>query len=216
MKTCSTCFGRDVSTKRPQTRRGRVPIEVSKVEGRKSKVAGLWALVFVAFLAPLMASADIVRSPNDYEAFLHHAGNGTFASCALSGALLAILIAMPVIFCLVFRAVNNRFSKKPIVYMENVVLALLGLSLSLVVAMFFGNDFNACLSRFRDSPELRAKYDRKCIEYYDSYKASTNWPKIIMHQLGKDAPIMRPDAPEAVTNAYLRYRRELAKTVFVP
>jgi hypothetical protein len=186
-----------------------------------------------AVLAPLAVGADIAAPPNDYTRFLyrggHYVGMGGIqvgsdvGVSILCGACVAVGIVLLAWLC------TRRKSKK-LLPMEYVVLAVLvGSAVTGGVLVWqnvlhglddfaYGNGDGHLRPKlqYKDSPELRAEYDRKCIEYYNSYKASTNWPKIIMHQLGKDAPIMRPDAPEAVTNAYLRYRRELSKTVFVP
>ena len=167
---------------------------------------GARTLSAAALFAAFAAQGDMVvgpwSRPNDYQGFLRDAGNGTFASCVLSGALWAILIAMPVIFCLVLRVVNSRFGKKPIVSMEYVVLAVLGLTSSIMAVMFFSHDIETFVSRFRDSPKLRAEYDQKCIDYYDTHDWSPR-----RYRWGSDRiPSIREGAPEAVTNAYRRFR----------
>jgi hypothetical protein len=107
---------RDVSTKPPRTRRGRVPTGVSKVEGRKSKVASLWALVFVAFLVPVAALADLIgpwTPPNNYKGFLYE--HGYFVGGGLSPVWKGIVYyGIPVFLgsCLLLWVVS-RIRKRP-------------------------------------------------------------------------------------------------------
>lgn len=184
-------------------------------------------LVTTALLAPLAAWADIATPPNDYTGFLyrggHYVGGGGSGRGALALIVTSICVSAGV--CLLWWACCRRRTKKA-VPMEYVVLTTLVISSAICLVIIFGNEASKALHTsidsdswprllYKDTQELRAEYDQKCIEYYESYEAPTNWPEVISYRLGKDAPIMRPDAPEAVTNAYLRYREELKRTRFV-
>ena len=188
-------------------------------------------LLLVTLLAPLAARADIARPQNDYTGFLYNGGH--YVGSVVGGAkgrewVVPILAGFCVAACFFLLGwLCMRHREKKIVPMEYVVLGIL-LGSAVTGAMMVFLDIGDALVAvkadsdrqwpkllYKDTPELRSEYDRKCIEYYDSYKASTNWPSVISYKLGQDAPIMRPGAPEAVTNAYLRYRKELTRTRFV-
>ena len=182
-------------------------------------------LVFTILLAPLAARADIATPPNDYTGFLYHGGHyvGSIVGGSKGGErVVPILAGFCVAACfllLVWLCMRHR--EKKIVPMEYVVLGiLLGSAVTggmmvfqdmgdAIVAVKEDSDHSWPKLLYNDTPELRAEYDRKCIQYYETYKASTNCSTAIRYKLVRDAPIIRPGAPEAVTNAYLRFRKEL-------
>lgn len=158
------------------------------------------AVVFVTMLAPFAARADIAYAgpPNDYQGFLQeyaeHSMTPVIFFCAC--------ILVPLLLCLLARFINRKFGKKPMVVMEYVVLGVLGLAGTIVGWMVFGREVSSRVGRVADSPKLRAEYDQKCIDYYDTH----DWSPRRYRWESDRIPSIREGAPEAVTNAYRRYR----------
>lgn len=61
--------------------------------------------------------------------------------------------------------------------------------------------------RYHDTPELRAEYDRFCIDWYNAHRGDCTGEHSYIYW--RRVPEMRKGAPEAVTNAYEAFRKSL-------
>lgn len=162
---------------------------------------GARTLSAAALFAAFAAQGDMVvgpwSRPNDYNRFLQE-----YAEQMTSVIFLCACVLVPLGICLLARFSNRRFGKKPMVVMECVVLGVLGLAGTIVGWMVFGREVSSRVGRVADSPKLRAEYDQKCIDYYDTH----DWSPRRYRWESDRVPSIREGAPEAVTNAYRRYR----------
>ncbi|MBR4251987.1 MAG: hypothetical protein IKQ15_06800 [Kiritimatiellae bacterium] len=170
---------------------------------------------------PFAAFADIAVPPNDYTRFLHsqrppvlpqggffqwwtaHAGWFALGVLALWGVFLIGIAAR---------------RKKPVLGREYLALGALG---AFSLLGFFPTLYEQWtlmrmkagwprLMGARDTPELRAEYDRFCIEWYESWSCPDEaLPLQAPYLLGRRPPVMRPGAPEAVSNAHAVFRSKL-------
>lgn len=156
--------------------------------------------LLVTLLAPLAARADIVARDyhrNDYNGFLRE-----YAERMAPVIFFCACVLVPLGICLLVRFINRRFGKKTMVVMEYVVLGVLGLAVSIGGWIVFGGEVSSLVGRVADSPKHRAEYDQKCIDYYDTH----DWSPRRYRWENDRVPSIREGAPEAVTNAYRRYR----------
>ena len=208
--------GRDVSTKRQRTRRGRVPTSGSQVESRKSKVATLWALAFVALLTPLAAWADIASPPNDYAHFSLSQHPSLHSPLDVVAGPLAILVIVAAIttLCLLAVVVFRIAKRRPV----RAALAWTGVALGAAIGSFLGLRETSVWKvmvmaiqadpsgSFRpspdpDTPERQAAFDRMCIEWYDTWEPS----EVPLYMWGRHAPIPRDGAPQEVHDSHSRF-----------
>lgn len=174
------------------------------------------AVLFIALLAPLAARADLLAyggPPNDYDNFLYENSHAAYLVVWFVVCLLFLLGVFGL--SLLERNIKRRLGLKckPFVSMEYVVLFVLCVAVCGLLGILFEASSISWLSRFVDSPKLRAEYDQKCIDYYDTHDWSPrSWEN-------DRVPSIRDGAPEAVTNAYYwryRYRVHSANTGIGP
>lgn len=171
-------------------------------------------LVAVAFLLPFLprvARADMPVPPNDYTGFLYEGGHYFPTGMVILVACLCI----PLCICLW----KNRLFRRGVVAGKTLA-ATLAIEILLVVGIILFNRsriIQAVLApssqwpdlHYYDTPELRAEYDRKCIDWYNAHRG--DWPGEHSYIYWRAVPRMRPGAPEAVTNAYEAFRESLRK-----
>lgn len=172
-----------------------------------------------------VARSDIAAPPNDYTGFLYKGGHylkagGCFSADTLWMSFVCICLALPVGMALF----KNRFFRRGILSWKAIVLAVLFEAAMSVVILVFGDSIRASLGlmpagdgivyghhwpalRYRDTPRLRAQYDRFCIDWYNAHRGA--YLDRYEYMFWRKVPEMREGAPEAVTNAYEAFLKSL-------
>ena len=184
---------------------------------RRNHLLSAASLLAVWMGYPFAAFADIAVPPNDYTRFLHNVlpQGGFFQWWTGHAGWIALgLLVLWGIF-LIGIAAKRKKALPGLEYLGVGVLiavSLLGCFPKLYEQWTLMRTKAGCPRRMiaRDTPELRAEYDRFCIEWYESWSCSDEaLPLQAPYLLGRRPPVMRPGAPEAVSNAYAVFRSKL-------
>lgn len=179
-------------------------------------------LVATAILAPLAALADLVgpwAPPNNYKGFLYK--HGYFVGGGLSPVWRGILYCgLPVFLggCLLFW-IGSRLSKRPFpknlweygILWAMIVFTVAGgvpylweqLQRSMVVMGAAPPEYS--LAILLDTEEHQAEYDQSCIDYFEQWDFPEDLARAAPYRVARDAPEIRPGAPQSVTNAYVKF-----------